>query len=70
MPIQKLAAKIELEIGNEKCIAADSKIGNQTMPLSIKKSKAKNCVAADSEIDSNGGVISALLLFFLGVYIG
>jgi hypothetical protein len=40
------------------------------MPLSIKKSKAKNCVAADSEIDSNGGVISALLLFFLGVYIG
>jgi hypothetical protein len=35
--------------------------------LPIQKSAAKNCVAADSK---NGGVISALLLFFFfGVYI-
>jgi len=36
------------------------------LPLPIQKSAAKNCVAADSEIGSDGGVISALLLLFFG----
>jgi len=35
--------------------------------LPIQKSAARNCVTADSEIGSDGGVISAFL-FFLGVY--
>jgi hypothetical protein len=43
------------------------------MPLPIQKSVAKNCAAANSESDSDGGVISSLVLssffsFFLGVY--
>jgi len=39
-------------------------------PLPIQKSAAKNFFAADSEMSSDGGVISALVLsfFFLGVY--
>jgi hypothetical protein len=40
-----------------------------TVPLQYQKSVTKNCVAADSEIDSDGGVISTLLLFFFCVYI-
>ena len=38
-----------------------------TVSLSIQKSAANNCVAADSEISSNGGVISGFtpLFFFL-----
>ena len=37
--------------------------------LPIQKSTAKNYPATDSKIGSEGEVISALLLFFLGVYI-
>jgi hypothetical protein len=37
----------------------------KTFLLPIQNSAAKKCVAADSEIGSNSGVISALLLFFL-----
>jgi hypothetical protein len=36
--------------------------------MPIQKSTAKNYVAADSKISDDGGVISALLLFFFGVY--
>ena len=36
----------------------------KTFLLPIQNSAAKKCVAADSEIGSNSGVISALLLFF------
>jgi len=43
----------------------DSEIDSKIILLPIHKSTAKNCVAADSEISNDGGVISALLLFFL-----
>ena len=76
--IQKSASKncvaVDSEIGNENYVAVNSEIDIQTMPLPIQKltaknfplliqkSVAKNYAAADSEIDSDGGVISALLL--------
>jgi hypothetical protein len=43
--------------------AADSKISSQTTALPIQKSTATNCIAADSEIDSDGGVISVYIFF-------
>jgi hypothetical protein len=76
--IQKSASKncvaVDSEIGNENYVAVNSEIDIQTMPLSIQKltaknfplpiqkSVAKNYATADSEINSDGGVISALLL--------
>jgi len=42
----------------------NSEINSQTMSLSIQKSAMKNCVAADSKIDSDGGVISSFNLLF------
>jgi hypothetical protein len=47
--------------------AANSKISSQTTVLPIQKSAATNCIAADSEIDSDGGVIS-VYIFFRGVF--
>jgi hypothetical protein len=37
-----------------------------TASLPIQKSAARNCIAGDSEIGSDGGVISVSLLFFFG----
>jgi len=44
MLIQNLAAK--------NCVAADSEIDSQTIPLPVQKSTAKNYAAAYSKIDS------------------
>jgi hypothetical protein len=40
----------------------------KTVPLSIQKSAAKYCVAANSEIGINSGVVFGFNFFFLGVY--
>jgi len=65
LSIQKLAAKTtDSEISNENCIVADSESAATIASLPIQKSAARNYVTVDSEIGSNGGVISALLLFF------
>jgi len=57
-----LAAKnyvtTDSKIGSENCVAVD-------VSLPIQKLAARNCVATDSKISSDGGVISALLLFFV-----
>jgi len=39
-----------------------------TASLPIQKSAARNCIAGDSEIGSDGGVISVSLLFFFWVF--
>jgi hypothetical protein len=39
LPIQKISSR--------NCVAVDSEIGNQIMPLPIQKSAAKNSEAAD-----------------------
>jgi len=45
-------------------------IHQRTQPPSIQKSAVKNdsenCVAANSKIDSDGGVVSSFTLFFVG----
>ena len=62
LPIQNSAAKLR------RCWFRNQQ---PTVPLPIQKSAAKNCAAADSEIGSDGRVISAFVLSsssFLVVY--
>ena len=59
LPIQKSAAKNR--------VTTDSKI-TAAVSLLIQKSTAKNYVVVDSEISNDGGVISALLIFFFWVF--
>jgi hypothetical protein len=65
-------AAIDSGINNQKlCRCQFRNRQPRTFPLPIQKSTAQNYVTTDSKIDSDGGVISALLLFFcffFGVY--
>jgi len=56
LPIQESATKL-------RCCRFENQ--QPIMSMSIQKSAAKNYVATDSEIGIDGGVISALLLFFM-----
>ena len=78
LPIQKSAAKtwvaVDSEIGSQNCIAADWEIGSQKLcRFQFRNRRSKLCLcrfenqqpnyaAADSEIGSDDGVISTLLI--------